>query len=158
MTAIDRFAAQETPTAPPQEMAVECERFVLQRHGQRPLIFEGAELAMASSYLAGTPNWFELNIYRTVEGRFVVRIEMFANAADQRGMSDAWDCSSFGEVMDTIERWDAGKTVHFDFPSDHADLSIGELTAVGLTIRARVAEARRQFSAIVGELLMDLDS
>ncbi|MEL6264286.1 MAG: hypothetical protein AAFR52_01350 [Pseudomonadota bacterium] len=150
----ERMRGDEPTTA---ALGGEVEDFLLERHGKRPLAFSGSELCMATSYVAGTQNWFEINVYRTTDGGFIVRVDMHAKSVNERGMCDAWTCPSFGEVLDSLESYDAADCVVIDVaPDDHA-LSLADMAAHALALRARAGVARRQFRSIVGELLMELD-
>lgn len=48
------------------------EEFTLERDGQPPLSFQGSRLGHASSRAPGKSRWFEVGIYRTASGRYVV--------------------------------------------------------------------------------------
>ncbi|MEM6932173.1 MAG: hypothetical protein AAF526_01170 [Pseudomonadota bacterium] len=157
MMSMERFGNRDPQPVDPTTLELEAENFVLRRHGQRPLAFQGSELAMASSYVAGCAAWYELNIYKTVENDFVVRVHMYSNAPQQPEQTDAWRCAGLIEVFDTIEAWDASRTVRIELLPEEASLSVGELAASAVSIRSRIEEARHQYRTIVGEMLMDLD-
>jgi hypothetical protein len=61
------------------------EEFRLERDGQPPLAFRGTMLAHASSHSPGKDRWFEVGIYRTEAGGYVVH---GLGASEVRGESD----------------------------------------------------------------------
>lgn len=137
-------------------LAQEPTAYRLRRSGQRPLAFDGSELCMAMSYVAGTAFWYEVNVYRTTAGRFVVRLDMFTKSDLDRERHDAWECESFGEVLDLLEGYDAANDIRIDVEPDDPALSLADLAAHALALRARAAEARRQYGGMIGELLHEL--
>ncbi|MEM6942182.1 MAG: hypothetical protein AAF565_00330 [Pseudomonadota bacterium] len=153
--AFDRTTVE---TAGLSEMSAETESYWLQRTGRRPLAFSGSELCMAMSYVPGSRFWYEVNIYRASEGGFVVRVDMRSKAEGDIEMHDAWECPSFGEVMDSLEAYDAANDIRIDIDPDDPDLSAADMAAHALAIRARAEDARRQFRSLVGELLHELET
>jgi hypothetical protein len=129
----------------------------ISRHGARPLVFSGSQLAMAMSFTPGLPYWYEVNIYRTNEQRFVLVIKLFHVAEDQRDSVDAWAFDTLPEVFDALERYDAGRDVATDIDGVHAGLPPGELAVRAWELRARIEAARQHFLGLVGELLAEID-
>lgn len=72
------------------------EQFTLERDGQPPVTFVGEMLGHASSHTAGKPRWFEVGIYRTEQGRYVVH---GLGASDILGESDR----GWVQVVDTAD-------------------------------------------------------
>ncbi|MEL6198310.1 MAG: hypothetical protein AAFT19_10710 [Pseudomonadota bacterium] len=134
------------------------EDFWLRRSGARPLAFSGSELCMGVSYTAGTPFWYELNIYRKTDGGFVVRLDMRAKSDNDPSRHHAWECPSFAEVMESLEAYDAGDDIRIDIEPDDPELGLADLAAHALSIRARAEEARRQYRGLIGELLHELET
>jgi hypothetical protein len=128
------------------------------RHGARPLIFAGTQLAMAMSFTPGLPYWYEINIYRTSEQRFVLVIRLFHVAEDQKDTVDAWVFDTLPEVFDALEAHDAGRDVVADVDTVHAGLPPGELAVRAWELRARIEAARQHFAGLVGELLAEIDA
>ncbi|MEM6548597.1 MAG: hypothetical protein AAF713_12745 [Pseudomonadota bacterium] len=138
----------------PEEAALQT----LQRSGQRPLTFTGVELCMAMSFTPGSPFWYEVNVYRSDDNRFVVRVAMFTTAEDDPEVKRAWECESFGEVMDSLEIYDPAGDLHLGMPADAVGQSALDLAAHALSLRARAAEARRQYAGLIGDLLYELQT
>lgn len=142
-----------TPAAP----ANATETFTLRRTGKRPLAFDGVELCMGMSYVPGTPFWYELNIYRTSLGSFVVAVKFFTKDDGDKDTFRAFQASTFDEVMSILETYDTSQDVRIDVQADDETLSVAELTVKALGLRARLEEARRQFAGLVGQVLYQLD-
>jgi hypothetical protein len=128
------------------------------RHGARPLVFAGSQLAMAMSFTPGLPYWYEINIYRTSEQRFVLVIKLFHVAEDRKDTVDAWVFDTLPEVFDALEAHDAGRDVIADVDAVHAGLPPGELAVRAWELRARIEAARQHFAGLVGELLAEIDA
>lgn len=128
------------------------------RHGARPLVFSGSQLAMAMSFTPGLPYWYEINIYRTSEQRFVLAIRLFQVAEDRKDTVDAWVFDSLPEVFDALEAHDAGRDVLADVEGVHEGLPAGELAFRAWELRARIDAARQHFAGLVGELLAEIDA
>ena len=147
------FAGEGAPLAP----ADAPDAIRLKRVGARPLAFEGEELCMAMSFIPGMPMWFEINVWRTASGGFVTAVKQFHRDADRVDTCRAWEASSFEEVMSGLERFDPAQDMEMDpEPGRHA--SAAELSAAALAMRARIAEARRQYDGLVGEILFELEN
>lgn len=129
----------------------------LKRLGQRPLVFDGVELCMAMSYVPGAPMWFEINVFRTGAGAFVLCVKHFHRDEDERDISRAWECPDFETVMTTLETYDPAHDLRADVDVETAGMAPGDLAAKALAIRAQLGEARRQYASLVGEILHDLD-
>jgi hypothetical protein len=128
------------------------------RHGARPIVFTGTQLAMAMSFTPGLPYWYEINIYRTTEQRFVLAIRLFHVAEDRKDMVDALVFDTLPEVFDALEAHDAGRDVMADVDGVHAGLPAGELAVRAWELRARIEAARQHFAGLVGELLAEIDT
>jgi hypothetical protein len=133
-------------------------QYRLPRHGARPLVFSGTQLAMAMSFTPGLPYWYEINIYRTSEQRFVLAIRLFQVSEQNRDTVDSWAFDTLPELFDALEGYDAGRDVIADVDSVHAGLPPVELAARAMELRARIAAARQHFAGLVGELFAEMDS
>ena len=132
--------------------------YKLRRLGGRPLSFHGSELGMAMSFTPTAPYWYEVNIYRTVSQQFVLVIRHFFQSEQEQDTIRAWECETFGEVMDKLESYDAADDVRVTVNAADPDLSLPEMAAHALDLRAKAEAARQQFSGLVGELLYDLEA
>jgi hypothetical protein len=143
---------QETP-AP----AVQPTNYLVKRSGMRPLAFEGTELCMAMSFVPGAPYWYEINIYRTTEQRFVAAVRIFFRSEDERDGVRAWECESFGEVLDTLEAYDAAHDIRVDAFADPETMTPADLASRGFTLAAKAGGARAQYASLLGEILHELE-
>ncbi|MFW5881141.1 MAG: hypothetical protein ACOCTP_01305 [Roseicyclus sp.] len=150
-------AEQSHPLAPaemPSLGAASAHR--IRRLGKRPMVFKGSELARAMSFTPGLPYWYELNIFRTDQQKFVLAIKLFFASEDEMDSSDAWEFDTLGEVFDAIEAYDAGRDVRFDLQG-LADAPAAQMASVSMSLRAEVEAARAHFAGLVGELFQQLD-
>lgn len=132
--------------------------FRLKRPGARPLVFEGTELAMAMSFTPGVPYWYELNLYRTSDQRFVVAVKTFYAAEGEQDVSRAWECDGLDQALEKLSGYDAGQDVRLGFDAADPSMSAAELAACAMELRARVLAARRHYQSLVGEFFYDLES
>ncbi|MEO0387053.1 MAG: hypothetical protein AAF281_05915 [Pseudomonadota bacterium] len=130
--------------------------FRIKRIGQRPLEFSGTELGMAMSYVPGAPYWYEINIYRTVDQKFVVAVRHFFESEDEQDTARAWECDDFFSAMDMLEAYDAADDVRVYADPEGKGLSVPELLAAAHTHRAAAMAARQQFGGLVGQILSEL--
>ncbi|MEM9232062.1 MAG: hypothetical protein AAGB10_20920 [Pseudomonadota bacterium] len=138
------------PVATPQ-------KFRIKRVGARPMQFEGSELGMAMSFSPANEYWYEVNIYRTVESRFVLAIRLFYQSDDNQDTAKAWECESFGQVMDHLEAYDAAQDIQVKIAPEDLSLSLPELAARAMGFQAEAEAARLQFRGLVGEILHELE-
>lgn len=152
---------QMAPPTSPQFGAVggfaAADLVTLKRGGARPLSFRGTELCMAMSFVPGAPNWYEIDVWRTVEQRFVLAIKQFFRDENEIDQVHAWEFESFDAVMAHLEAYDPAEDVRVDVDPGAA-MSLPELAAHAFALRARAEEARRQFRGLVGEILYDLEN
>jgi hypothetical protein len=130
----------------------------LKRHGQRPLVFRGAELGMAMSFDPEVPFWYEINLYRASDRTFVVAIRQFFQAEDERDIVKAWTFATLGDAIDHIEAYDAGADVRLKTRRLSAHGVAADLAAAALDLRATVEAARSHYRNLVAEFLYDLDA
>jgi hypothetical protein len=128
----------------------------LKRVGGRPLSFNGVELCMGMSFVPGAAFWYEVNVWRTAEQRFVVAIKTFFRDENETDQVRAWEFDDFDGAMAHLEGYDPAEDIRVDIDPS-ADMTLPELAAHALALRARAGEARRQFAALIGEILYDLD-
>jgi hypothetical protein len=133
-------------------------QYRIPRRGARPLAFSGTQLAMAMSFTPGLPYWYEINIYRTSDQRFVLVVKLFHVSEEQKDTVDAWAFDTLPEVFDALEAHDAARDVVTDVDWAHTGLPPAELAARALELRARIAAARQHFAGLVGELFAEMDA
>lgn len=153
------MAAQQTAAAGPLPGVMGgAKSYNIPRRGKRPLAFVGSELCMAMNFVAGCHSWYEINIYRTVEKSFVLAVRHFFRDEGEQDAVRAFECETFGEVMDKLEAYDAADDVRVMVYADDPGLSVPEMAAHALNLRAKAQSARIQFGALVGEILHELEA
>lgn len=142
----------------PNSMTMPPADYKIMRQGQRPLVFQGSELCMAMSFVPGAPYWFEINIYRTTDGRFVTAVRTFFQSEAENDRAKAWEMETFDGVLDVLESYDASHDIRVHGFADDDDMSAVELAAHGYSLMAKAKAARAQFSGLLGEILHELDA
>lgn len=144
---------------PPVQSAPPASRFRIKRSGARPFQFEGTELYSTMSYMPGTPLWYEVNLYRTTDGTFVIDIRMFTKSTDEGDRFTVLTAQNVAEVQEALETYEPAFDVNpGSFDPGAEDTPIADLALATARLRLRIAEARRQFRDLAGELLYKLDS
>ena len=129
----------------------------LTRPGMRPLTFNGSVLAMAMSFTPNLPYWYELNIYRTAEQKFVLSLKLFFGSTEETDRSKAWEFDTLGSLFDALEAYDAGEDVRVDYGSMD-NVPPAELAARAYDIAARLTAQRAHFGSLVGELFAEMEA
>jgi hypothetical protein len=132
--------------------------FRIKRPGARPLVFEGIELAMAMSFTPSLPYWYEVNLYRTSDQRFVAAVRLFFQAESEVDQVRAWDFDTLDQALDKLAQYDAAQDIRFAMDPVNLTLPPAELAAMAMELRARVDSARRHFSSLLGEFFYELDT
>ena len=141
-----------------QHFAMGVPSFRIKRPGARPLAFDGIELAMAMSYTPALPFWYEINLYRTTDQRFVTCVKLFHQAESEQDTVRAWEFDTLEQAMDKLAHYDAGQDIRVQFDPSDATSSAAELAACAMDLRARLMAARRHYESLVGEFFYDLDT
>jgi hypothetical protein len=128
----------------------------IRRLGKRHLVFNGTELAMAMSFTPGLPYWYELNIFRTDQQKFVLAVKLFFASETEMDSCDAWEFDTLAEVFDAIEAYDAGHDVRFD-TQGLGNAPAAQMASMSMSLKAEVAAARAHFAGLVGELFQQLE-
>jgi hypothetical protein len=129
----------------------------LRRTGERPLSFEGVEVCSAMSYSAGTPLWYEINVYRTVSESFIANVRMFTKSDNDKDRYSAYEASSFDEALFWLEGYNPAEDIRADLPLDSDEISVVELGLKAAAVRMRLSEARRQYKDLLGEIFYAVD-
>ncbi len=137
----------------------QIESYRLKQTGGRPRDISGVELCSAMSFVVGTPLWYEINVYRTVDRGFVVEVKMFTKGENERDMFRLFDAATPADVIETLETYEPS----FDIDASSVrfgveEISVAELSLSAAALRLRIEEARRQFNDLVGEILFQLDN
>ena len=129
----------------------------IKRLGGRPLVFEGTELAMAMSYTPTLPYWYETNIYRTADQRFVACVKLFYVSQDEQDTARGWECETLDAAIEKLAQYDAADDVRLSMIHDTAELSAAEMAAYSMELRAQAKSHRHHYASLIGEFLHDLD-
>ena len=126
------------------------------RPGQRPLVFQGSQLAMAMSFTPDIPFWYEINIYRTDSQDFVLVVKQFFQSAHEEDLVKSWRHDTLADVFDALENYDAAQDIHVTFTNSD-DRCAAEYAALAFELRAKVQSYRGHWASLVGELFDELD-
>jgi len=129
----------------------------IKRPGARPLAFEGSELAMAMSFTPSVPFWYEVNLYRATDGRFVAAVKQFFQSKDEQDSARAWEFDTLDQALEKLAHYDAGQDVKLTLDPSNAHMAAAELAAAAMELRARVMSARRHYESLIGEFFFDLE-
>jgi hypothetical protein len=131
--------------------------FTLRRSGARPMTFAGAELCSAMSYEPGTPMWYEINIYRTAARSYVANVKMFSKSEDEKDRFAAYEAENFDEVLAWLETYEPANDIRISLPFDDPQTPMVELGIRAAAASMKVAEARRQYRDLMGEVFFALE-
>lgn len=151
--ATDGAGAPHAAPAMPSQPALD---YSIRRPGLRPLKFSGTELAMAMSYTPELPYWYEINVYRTNEQRFVLAVRLFYQSEDEQDTAKSWEFDSLPELFAGLERYDAADDIKVPMTTQ-APSSVAGMLAMAMELRAQAAAAQANFDGLVGELLDEMD-
>jgi hypothetical protein len=127
------------------------------RPGQRPLVFQGSNLAMAMSFTPDFPFWYEINIYRTDEQKFVLVLKMFFQSEEAKDTVRAWSFDNILALFDALEAYDAAEDIRVSFDMSNRTCP-AELAAMAYELRAKAASYRSHWASLIGELFEELDA
>lgn len=130
----------------------------IKRVGARPLVFEGTELAMAMSFTPSLPYWYEINLYRTSDHRFVAAVRQFFVSSDEQDTARAWECDTLDAALETLLQYDAADDVRLSFDHLGSRQSAADMAAQALELRAQAHGYRQHYATLIGEFLHDLDA
>jgi hypothetical protein len=150
-------ALSQSPTFEPVHTGAPEQMFTLRRSGARPMNFVGAELCSAMSYEPGTPLWYEINVFRTAARSFVASVKMFSKSEDEKDRFSAYETESFDEALSWLEDYEPANDIRIDLPFDNPALPPLELGIKAASASLRLAEARRQYRDLVGEVFFALE-
>lgn len=131
--------------------------FRFQRPGQRPLVFQGANLAMAMSFTPDLPFWYEINIYRTDSQQFALVVKLFYQAEEEKDTVKSWLFDSLPAVFDALETYDAAQDIRVSFVQPQ-DATPAELAAMALELKTKIAAYRAHWASLIGELFAEMDA
>lgn len=82
------------------------ETYTLKRDGDRSLVFDGVRLGEGSSRRGSSPRWFEVAIYRTAAGNYVVAGAGVSSVPGETDRRWAVHCHTGQEVVQALTRRD----------------------------------------------------
>lgn len=129
----------------------------IKRIGGRPICFDGSELAMAMSFSPSLPYWYEINLYRTNDQRFVTTVRLFYVSEKEQDRVQGWECGDLEEAIDKLTQYDAATDVYLGLGLDAAKAAPAELAAYAMELRAQVADYRHHYKSLIGEFLFELE-
>lgn len=129
----------------------------LRRTGARPVSFRGVQVCAASSEPVRAPFWYEVNLFRLVDGSFVVDIRRLSRDGRESPKHTVLRAESFDAAATALETYDPTRDLRAPNGFDDPGVSAADLTFQALGLRARIDEARAQYGALVGEVLADLE-
>lgn len=129
----------------------------IKRVGGRPISFDGSELAMAMSFSPSLPYWYEINLYRTNDQRFVTTVRLFFVSDKEEDRVQGWIFDDLDEAIEKLIQYDAAADVYLGMGLDEAKAAPAELAAYALDLRAKVADYRRHYQSLIGEFLYELE-
>lgn len=135
----------------------ETEVVTVRQTGGRPLEFKGSELLTATSHSPGPSLWYEIYVWRTVAGGFVVQIRMFAKSERMKDRFRVFQVDSVEELAHLFETYDTSKDIDADIPVDDKNVHVAEIALQAAALRMKVDEGARQFADLVGEILHSLE-
>ncbi len=129
----------------------------LRRTGARPFRFQGTELSNAVGWAEKLTIWHEINLFRTNTGKIVVDIRVFRKAPGERDVFRVSECDSIEEAIGILETYDPIQDILVDVPLDDTTVSVAELSLSGVVLRQRIEQTRRQYDALLGDLLHEIE-
>lgn len=126
--------------------------------GKRPIVFQGVELLMVMNFSPDHPFWYELNLYQTNLGNFVVTVRLFHTAEDHADSVDAWEFDSLEGVFSFLETYDPTSDFQFSDVSEAYGTSSVGLLAKSYELRAKVKMIQDRFSNALGEFFYEIEN
>lgn len=129
----------------------------IKRVGGRPISFDGSELAMAMSFSPSLPYWYEINLYRTNDQRFVTTVRLFYVSDKEEDRVQGWEFGDLDEAIEKLIQYDAANDVYLGMGLDEAKAAPAEMAAYAMDLRAKVADYRHHYQSLIGEFLYELE-
>lgn len=129
----------------------------IKRIGGRPIVFEGSELAMAMSYTPTVAYWYEVNLYRTTDQRFVATCRLFFQSSEEQDTVRAWECKSLDEAIEKLATYDAAHDVKIGAFAFDASSPASEMAAHAMELGAQIKGHRQHYESLIGEFLYEIE-
>ncbi|MEO1749992.1 MAG: hypothetical protein AAFR27_15505, partial [Pseudomonadota bacterium] len=131
--------------------SLEIMPYCAKRTGMRPMKFKAAEMCSSMSYVAGTPLWYEINIYQKPDDSFVVETKLFTKDENQRDIFRVQEIGSFEGVFEYLENYDTARDIDAEILNlVDPHMPVARLAMQAAALRLKMEEARRQFDDLVG--------
>lgn len=130
----------------------------LRRSGKSPYRFKGETLVESNGYYPGSRLWHEINLHKNSKEDFVLDLRVFKKSSADKDVFHVATFSTMDEVCDFLEGYDPSSDVKIDFDSGDDSLSTSELTLRAVSLRQATTEARRDYQALIGDLLYQLNN
>lgn len=134
----------------------EGEVHLLRRSGKRPLRLRAHLIAEATGWTTGSAAWHELTILRRTKGEHVVALKVFKKSPAETDVFHAEIFGSLDEAVTWLESYDPTSDLSTDIDLDDEEISPLEMTLKAVALRQRMIAIRRDYHALLGELLLQL--
>jgi len=150
--------AIEAVEAVAPEAPVAMENWItLRRSGKSPYRFKGETVVESNGYYPGSRLWHEVNIHKNSKEDYVLDLRVFKKSDADKDVFHVNTFSTIGELFDFLEAYDPASDVKIDFDSSDATMSTSELTLRAVSLRQATTEATRDFQALIGDLMFQLE-
>ena len=129
----------------------------LKRTGQRPLRFNGSVVATVCGVTPALPFWYELNVHRALDGRYLTDIRLFNKAPDEPDLFWVDEHDEAAEAIAHLERYDPAGDVTPPRHLTESSPSSAELALRIARLQLHIDQMTQHYRALVGELLHLVD-
>ena len=125
----------------------------LKRTGARPLLFNGRTVATVCGVTPLLPFWYEINVHRTLQGRYVSDIRLFHKSPYRSDLFWVAEHDELDEAIAHLERFDpVGDVLPPQQPAAESTSS-AELALWIARLQLQVHQATEHYRTLAGELL-----
>jgi len=129
----------------------------LRQSGKSPYRFKGAIMATSTGYYCGSRLWYEINLYTKSSGGFVLDLRVFKKSDTDRDLFKVTQLDTVDEIAEYLEHYDPSADVKIPFDASDSDISTSDMAMHAVSLRQSVDEATRDFRALSGDLLFQLN-
>ncbi len=129
----------------------------LRRTGERPFRFQGTELCSAIGWAQNITIWHEINLFRANTGKLIVDIRVFRKSPDEKDLFRVFELDTLEDAITLLENYDPTQDVLVDLPLDDPSVSLATLSLQGVVLRQKIEQTRRQYDALLGDLLHEIE-
>ncbi len=158
MMSVAHAMMPDIPDAPaPRSIKRKPQSVTLQVSGGRPLRLRGELLAEGNSWCRGTEAWHEVALYRREQEEVAVAIRTFRKAEGSADIHRAELFPNLDEAMAWLIAFDPTADLQVDLDCADRAVSTVMITLRAATLRQRADAVARQYHALLGEMLLQLD-